>query len=191
MKLKTFKIRQITVISLIAFFISCDSNTNFIDSQGNEYKTAQIGDQIWLVENLKFEVEENSFCYNNNIAECDTLGRIYAWEGAMEAASKIQGWHLPTRDEWNSLIMLCGKDSLGYENIISEKFGFNPQWSGVRLSSGKYVAKKYIGVNYWSSTEADTSATLAYSVAIMSHIKKISPHNYPKNNACAVRLIKD
>ncbi|MBE0655503.1 MAG: hypothetical protein IH594_17000 [Bacteroidales bacterium] len=80
---------------------------------------------------------------------------------------------------------------LAFNRIITNSEGFKIQAAGVRLASGKYAAKQYGNVNYWSSTPADTSINLAYSVAFMNHIKIISPHNYPKNNASSVGLIKD
>ncbi len=94
----------------------------------------------------------------------------------MVSPSKI----LPTKDEWQDLIEYCGSDSIGYYNIISDKIGFEPQWSGVRISTGVFKAKEINGVNYWSSTTADTNSTLAYSVGILSKFKIVSPHNYPK-----------
>jgi len=185
-------LRKLLFIGIIAIIAgSCTVDTTLVDPQGNEYKTVEIGDQIWITENLKFEVEEMSFCYKDFATECDTMGRLYTWDGAKKAAFEIPGWHLPSKAEWDELLKQCGSDSLAYAKMISIEFGFNPQWAGARLSSGKYIAKKHKIVNYWSSTTADTSDVLAYSVAVMSPLKKISPHNYPKKNACSVRLVKD
>ena len=75
--------------------------------------------------------------------------------------------------------------------MISEEFGFAPQWSGVRVASGQFRAMELKTVNYWSSTVSQQDTTLAWSVAIMSNLEIISPHNYPRVNACSVRLIKD
>jgi len=189
---KRFSFIPITITLLISlFWLSCKTDTVLTDPQGHTYKTIKIGEQTWTAENLKYMINEESFCYNDDANECDTMGRLYTWEGAIKAADEIPGWHLPNKTEWDHFLDLCGEDSLAYSQIVSEEFGFSPQWSGVRLASGKYVAKRYKGVNYWSSATADTSKVLAYSVAIMSNIKKISSHNYPKLNACSVRLVKD
>ncbi len=187
----SLKTKYFLYVLAIIITYSCNTNTSLTDSQGNEYQAKKIGKQIWLTENLKLVLNENTYCYNDLASECDTMGRLYTWEAAIKLAAMTPGWHLPTKEEWDELIDYCGNDSIAYKNIISDKLGFDPQWAGIRTSKGRFIAKNFNGVNYWSSTTADTSAILAYSVAIMSNIKKISPHNYPKENACSVRLVKD
>lgn len=176
---------------LLVSFLSCNSNPKMADPQGNEYGTVKIENQIWITENLKYAIEEESFCYDDLEAECDSMGRLYTWEGAVKAASEIPGWHLPTKDEWDSFIEHFGSDTLAFEAISSDEIGFNFQPAGAKLPNGKYIAKKYKMVNYWSSTECDTSSLLAYSIGVLPHLEKTSPHNYPKVNAASVRLVKD
>jgi uncharacterized protein (TIGR02145 family) len=144
-----------------------------------------------MSENLSYDVGEGSYCYENDPTQCDEMGRLYTWTAALKASEEIQGWHLPSRREWQELIEFCGDDSVAYFNITSDEIGFNPQWSGVRISTGTYKARGLGGVNYWSSSSPDTNPTLAFSVAVMSNLQIISPHNYPKDNACSVRLIRD
>ncbi len=191
MKNSFIKFKSTFLILLVMLIGACSTQETLEDPQGNVYKTKQIGEQTWMTENLKLKIEGKSFCYDDLESNCDTMGVLYTWEGALEAANKIEGWHLPTKEEWLELIEIYGKDSAGFYNITSTELGFNPQWAGVKLPSGKSRAKGMGMVNYWSSNTADTSQVLDYSVAIMSNLKKISPHNYPKVNACSVRLIKD
>lgn len=172
-------------------FISCQNHNRLIDPQGNEYLTVQVGEMIWLNENLNLETEDGSFCYDENSLECDTMGRLYTWEGAKKAAETIEGWHLPSKAEWKDLLDHFGGDSLAFQNILNAENSFKPQAAGVRLSNGKYAAKRFKGVNYWSSSVADTSSRHAYSIAFMDHLQKVSTHNYPIENACSVRLVKD
>jgi len=170
---------------------SCVRDRSFSDSQGNVYGTLRIGEQVWMTTNLSIDVGAGCYCYDDDPLLCDEMGRLYTWAAAVEAAKRIAGWHLPSRAEWAGLIKHCGDDSVAYENIISEAIGFDPQWSGVRISTGEFKARELQTVNYWSSSTADTNSALAYSVAIMSNLRIISPHNYPKANACSVRLIRD
>jgi uncharacterized protein (TIGR02145 family) len=178
-------------LAILFLSICCGSQDVLEDPQGNVYKTTVIGDQEWMIENLLFDVGQGTYCYQDDPDLCIEMGRLYTWAAAKEATDQIRGWHLPTRQEWEELISYCGGDSAGYGKIVSDTVRFNPQWSGVRISTGVYKAGELKGVNYWSSTTADTNSTYAYSVAILSKLRIISPHNYPKENACSVRLIRD
>jgi uncharacterized protein (TIGR02145 family) len=179
------------IVSAIAL-LSCNRQEDYCyDPQGNRYTTARMGTQVWMTENLLYNAGEGCFCYNDNPRLCEEMGRLYTWEAALRAANEIEGWHLPSRQEWEDLIRFCGPDSVGYFNLVSDTTGFNPQWSGVRVSSGVFKAKGLGTANYWSSSISDTNSTLAFSVAVMSNLKILSPHNYPIVNACSVRLIKD
>ena len=172
--------------------LSCAQQTSFTDQQGNRYETVQIGRQTWMAANLRYDVGDGSYCYNDDPALCDSMGRLYTWDAARKAAEAIAGWHLPSREEWQELTGFCGTDSsTAYFCLVSDTTGFKPQWSGVRVSFGEYKAGGLKSANYWSSAVSDTSSTLAYSVAVMSHLQMISPHNYPVVNACSVRLVKD
>jgi uncharacterized protein (TIGR02145 family) len=171
--------------------MSCERQNKIADPQGNSYTITKIGEQVWMAENLKTDVGAGSYCYNDDPNQCIEMGRLYTWDAAIKASLQIKGWHIPTKNEWQELISVCGGDTAGYASITSERIGFNPSWSGVRISTGEYKGKEFKGVNYWSSTLADTNSNYAFSVAILSQLKLISPHNYPIVNACSVRLVRD
>jgi len=197
MRLKSFLLKFSFIIILIFFtFTACNRDKYFSDPQGNKYKTVKIGMQEWMAENLRYDAGNGFYCYDNDSTQCADMGGLYTWSAAVNAAEKISGWHLPSKQEWLELIYYYGgdaseEDKKAYENMISDKSGFNPQWSGVRISTGMFKAKEMKGVNYWSATTSDKDTTLAYSVGVLSQLKIVSPHNYPKKNACSVRLVKD
>jgi len=71
------------------------------------YKTVKIAEQIWMAENLNYEVG-GSMCYDNDPANCQTYGRLYDYETAIKACPS--GWHLPNTTEWQTLVDFAGGD---------------------------------------------------------------------------------
>src|SRR5690554_1849796 len=105
----------------------------FIDSRdGNEYNWVQIGDQVWMAENLAYlpsvnmvadgsEDAAGSYYYvygydGTNVADAKatdnyaTYGVLYNWTAAMNACPA--GWHLPSDAEWTELTDYLGGTSV-------------------------------------------------------------------------------
>jgi len=94
---------------------------------GQTYNTLLAGTQCWLRENLNSGVRIDGtqeqtdngiiekYCYDNNINNCNIYGGLYQWYEIMQYdfTPGIQGicpknWHLPTKDEWDTLITFLG-----------------------------------------------------------------------------------
>ena len=118
----------------------------WIDTRDRQsYATVQIGDQIWMAENLNIglfvesveremtgsthsDVHNNDiiekFGYLNGIAYCETYGGLYDWNEMMQyqTIEGVQGicpdgWHIPTDQEWKDLEINLGLDELEADEI--------------------------------------------------------------------------
>ncbi len=136
--------------------IDYDEFTDKRDSQ--IYKTVQIGEQIWMAQNLNYETE-NSWCGGGiqgtkTEGDCPVYGRLYTWAAAIGksedecgyghdcdlasagSATFIQGvcpdgWHVPTRDEWKALIMAVDGSITEYTwpNTAGQKLKAQAGWA--------------------------------------------------------------
>ena len=87
------------------------------DMDGNTYNAVQIGEQIWMAENMrttkardgrKIALDNRAsteiphrYCPGNDPQNVPRYGYLYNWAAAMKICP--QGWHLPTDDEWTQL----------------------------------------------------------------------------------------
>ena len=104
------------------------------DIDGNVYHVVQIGEQFWMVENLKTTRLNNGtnipplydsaywvsskvpgYCwYNNNKADNgDTYGALYNWYTINTGKLAPAGWHIPTTEEWLELRNYVGEKYAG------------------------------------------------------------------------------
>ncbi|MBG0859741.1 MAG: fibrobacter succinogenes major paralogous domain-containing protein [Bacteroidales bacterium] len=123
------------------------------DIEGNVYKIAKIGDQLWLAENLKTSRYNNGdlisttnpvsldisgeyepkyqWAYDGN---ADTYGRYYTWYAVTDSRGVCPtGWHVPTDDDWTLLTDYLINNGFGYEGsgsdiakALAAKSGWNP-----------------------------------------------------------------
>lgn len=112
---------KLSFLILIFFYlISCNTVK---DIDGNRYKKIQIGNQVWLKQNLKvtrynngdiietykpdtgeinkFKAPKFQFAYNGDEENVKTYGRLYTWYVVNDPRKVCPaGWHVPSDDEF-------------------------------------------------------------------------------------------
>jgi len=158
-----------------------------VDSRdGQKYKTVQIGDQIWMAQNLNFNVA-NSVCYEGVDSNCKDFGRLYSWSEAMVACP--EGWHLPTDAEWTHLIDFNG-GIMKAGGALREggSSGFNALLAGYHDKAGFY-GKIGESSYHWSATAQNDN--YASFKGIYKTVDNMGAYTYDKKDRFSVRCIKD
>lgn len=197
-----------------------ESIHNLRDNDWNSYNVIKIGNQLWMAENLKTTkfsdgtkipvIYDNKlwsslvspgYCwYNNNPGKYKTkYGVLYNWYTVSTGKLCPVGWHVPTSDEWLSLIKYCGESIAGgklkkTDNWVSPNTdatnttGFTALPGGCRGNFGSFMDVGIRG-HWWSSTENDKmdvwNRTMSYS---SSGVTESSDH---KQSGLSVRCLKD
>ncbi|MFZ4378002.1 MAG: fibrobacter succinogenes major paralogous domain-containing protein, partial [Saprospiraceae bacterium] len=108
-----------------------------------QYETVMIGTQEWMTRNLDVDrfqngvliphVESNkewkkagengqpAWCYyDNNPENGKKYGKLYNWFAINDPRRLApKGWHVPTFEEWNSLVEFLGKDDGQVEGQVN------------------------------------------------------------------------
>lgn len=133
--------------------VSFTTQSTTTDIDGNKYRIAKIGTQVWMVENLKTTkfndgtsiplVSDNNawsalstpgFCYyNNDDASRATYGALYNWYTINTGKLAPTGWHVPTDAEWTTLENYLIANGYNYdgttiENKIAKSLSATTGW---------------------------------------------------------------
>ena len=191
---------------------------------GQTYKTVTIGTQTWMAQNLNYETA-NSYCYDDNASYCTKYGRLYTWAAAMDSEGTWstngkgcgygttcsptypvrgvcpEGWHLPTRAEFETLVTAIGDESIAGQKLKSttgwtahrdfineDAFAFSALPAGVRDYYGGYYNEGN-DAYFWSSTEDNSDD--AYSMGLYCNGDHAYLYSYGKNYGDSVRCLKD
>ena len=147
------------------------------ERDGEIYKTTEIGEQIWMAENLRYMPTEPAEGCEDILIDVEkdslkraTYGNYYTWVGAMNISCKYvydyailgredpltsphqgacpNGWHIPTLDEWTILL-----------NLVKEP---------IKLLSTSWISAGYTGLDTYGFNilpEQDVPTYVAFEEA--------------------------
>ncbi len=132
----------------------------FTDSRdGKKYKWVQIGDQVWMAENLAYMPRDGNFwAYKNDESNALKYGYLYDWKTAKTIAPV--GWHLPTRADWDLLLKYFVDDEGEYNAYYSQSKLVKGGDSGFEvLFAGSCFEDKFNNIGteayFWCETKYD------------------------------------
>lgn len=174
------------------------------------------------------DADTSSFCFSNKADTCAKYGRLYVWSAAMDSAaifsndgkgcgfgktcsigSRVRGvcpdgWHLPSKSEWNTLLDKIGGSSsaaLKLKTITgwndsgngTDNFGFSVLPTGYReVGSGdnRIFSNRGNRTQFWTTTEDDSDHANYVFFTKDSDGVTIGANN-PKKMGFAVRCVMD
>jgi len=201
--------------------IPCSSISSVTDIDGNIYQTVQIGTQCWLRSDLKVTKYRNGdsilsySCngvssagafrnYNNqNVNNGFKIYNYYAVDD--DRGLCPTGWHVPSNQEWNTLVYFLDQNSDTTTSYLSVNAGgalkstatqptpraWNSPNIGATNSSG------FSGLqgpwqnkgNWWTSSPQSNSE--AWYLSLSSENRIVNRAGYNKNEYFSVRCLKD
>ena len=209
-----------------------------IDIEGNIYRVVRIGKQLWMKENLKTirlnngssipvvtdsiiwkSISTPACCWykNDSSTNKNTYGALYNWYTVSTGLLCPIGWHVPSDDEWLTLIKYLGGQSVAGGKLkesgtihwnspntsANNESGFTALPGGIREQIQGAFDK--IGLNgyWWSGTLGESLLTLGmrtygpiqyYLDCSTSSMNSAITPGYlylGKNQGNSVRCIKD
>lgn len=164
-----------------------------------------IGDQTWSTKNLALtDWGEGIVTKVVNYGQGNVIEYYYTWPAAVRVANLVEGWHLPTRAEWDTLDSYIGwrtagtklKSTYGWDPDTSagtDDYGFCALPAGYTTNPNPSTSFSEFGKEaiFWTSTNSSGSSAYALAKCFdwTLSMNDLSEGKY--DFYCTVRLIKD
>lgn len=196
--------------------------TTVTDIDGNAYNVVRIGNQCWLDKNLTTTRFKNGtsiqnipddsdwanasspgWCnFENSSSNGNTHGKLYNWSAIGNSAGICpDGWHVATKDEWQTLIQYSASLGSGTAGALkslnlwdapndgaTNETGFNAIPAGLREDVGTFHDLTHRAV-FWTSTQDGSNQ--AYSFQMWSNGDFTQEVSYDKKKGHSCRCVKD
>ena len=130
-----------------------------MDADENEYQCVQIGNQVWMAENLRTtsyndgspisngigdtawgkcsDTRIGAYCFYDNTTDSDRIARfgaLYNWYAVNTAKLAPLGWHVPTLADWDTLWSYLIVNGYNYDGTttsdkIAKSMAANTDWA--------------------------------------------------------------
>jgi uncharacterized protein (TIGR02145 family) len=125
--------QALILVNGIPSWSTLSTTVTVTDIDGNGYGTVQIGNQVWMSENLKTSRYRNGgqipnvttdntawgilttgawSYYNNDVSNNAIYGKLYNWYTTLGDTLCPTGWGVPTDAEWTTLTTYLGGESV-------------------------------------------------------------------------------
>jgi len=182
-----------------------------------QYESVRIGNQEWMTRNLDVERFKNgdliphvksdeewvkagqngqpAWCYYKNYPENGKkYGKLYNWFAVADSRGLAPiGWHIPSDDEWTSLVGYMGEDVAGHKMKSVEGWeakikgvfynlngdnssGFNALPGGSRFGNGNFYDIRSEAV-FWSATDDNGWFAWCRILSSNSHLIKVEKYH--------------
>lgn len=205
MRARAALLAPVCLLALAAVLAAQDTGTFKDPRDGRVYRTVTIGDQTWMAENLAFKAKGGCHAYgwdrDNKKANAAKFGYLYEWNAAKKACPP--GWHLPTKEEWETLIASLGGASIagsemksrtgwGTDEVAGDRFGFSALPGGCLWDmSATSFDQLGSAAHWWTGTESDRYT--AWTCIVYSESNQLDFGTYGKSagGAMSVRCVRD
>jgi uncharacterized protein (TIGR02145 family)/uncharacterized repeat protein (TIGR02543 family) len=192
------------------------------DRDGKIYTWTKIGTQVWMAGNLNYDGVNLDgagsvigFCADNDPKNCDTYGRLYTSDHAMDGAngseaepSGVRGacpvdWHLPSEAEWETLVsfVLSKNGNTNRADAAAllkagsaggtDKYGFQALMGGYSSSGTGSSAQLGNMGRWWTATVGDGTTRHRMYTMQKSTTAGVAVTTAPNGYRISVRCVMD
>lgn len=130
----------LSIMLLLNFSCSKEGDDNIVfDIDGNVYHTIAIGNQVWMVENLRttkyndssaitlvtdntawVNLKTPAYCWYNNdsLRYKETCGALYNWYAVNTERLCPKGWHVASDSDWKELEITLGMTQVAADSLF-------------------------------------------------------------------------
>ena len=207
------------LLTLLLFIIPFCSFSQLIDTDGKSYKFINIGNQVWLTENLQKSnyrngepileaksIEEwislcnekkGAWCYYDFLKSNSNCGKLYNWYVVHDNRGLApNGWHIPDSSERKNLISNLGGAKLA-STKLKEKFGWQFNGNGSNesgfsaLPCGALMISSFLNIGLAGYWLSSSGGGFYNESTNMTHDQDISLGTNFNKCGFAIRYVKD